>query len=223
MYFSLIPDIQYDTKPISYPFSESDYVTAKNFFRRYQINKDLFDYATFYKKYSVREGERIEGIAKQYYGDPFYDWVIALTNNFINPTFAFPLDNNTLRIYVEGKYGEVEAYSEIHHYETIELSAGYSLSGNSVLALEGGLIVDRDFYSSTFTYWNGFQYISVPGSTVSKSITNYEYEVEENEKRREIFILRPEYLGRFLDEFKIRNLYNKSSDFVSKRLKKTAV
>ena len=56
MYFSLIPDIKYDLKPISYPFSESDYITAKNFFRRYQVNPDLFDYAVFYKKYSIKIG-----------------------------------------------------------------------------------------------------------------------------------------------------------------------
>ena len=30
MYFSLIPDINYDSKPISFPFSESDYITTKN-------------------------------------------------------------------------------------------------------------------------------------------------------------------------------------------------
>ena len=30
MYFSFIPNIQYDSKPIQYPFSESDFVVAKN-------------------------------------------------------------------------------------------------------------------------------------------------------------------------------------------------
>ena len=50
MYFSLVPDINYDKKPISYPFSESDFIIAKNFFRRYQINPDVFDFAVFYNK-----------------------------------------------------------------------------------------------------------------------------------------------------------------------------
>ena len=31
MYFSLTPDIIYDTKPVSYPFSKSDKAIAKNF------------------------------------------------------------------------------------------------------------------------------------------------------------------------------------------------
>ena len=63
MYFSSIPDIKYDSKPISYPFSESDYTLAKNFFRRYKIDQDVFGYATFYNKYSIQDGFKIENIA----------------------------------------------------------------------------------------------------------------------------------------------------------------
>ena len=217
MYFSLIPDIKYDLKPISYPFSESDYITAKNFFRRYQVNPDLFDYAVFYKKYSVQSGERIENIAEKYYGDAFYDWVIILTNNYINPQFAFPLDSEALRKTVEYKYGELEAYSGIHHYVTSEVKVG------DLIALQGGLIVDQNFYSSPFTYWDGSQTVTVPGNTVSSPVTNYEYETEENESKREIFVLKELYFRRFVEEFKTKNLYKESSDFISKRLKKVAV
>ena len=55
MYFSNIPDIKYDTKPVSYPFSESDYTTAKNFFRRYKINEDIFGYTVLYNKVAVED------------------------------------------------------------------------------------------------------------------------------------------------------------------------
>jgi len=223
MYFSLIPDLKYDKKPISYPFGESDYITTKNFFRRYQVNPDLFDYAVFYRKYSVEDGERIENIANNYYGSPFYDWVIILTNNFINPQFSFPVGSETLRSIVEEKYGETEAYSGIHHYETEDVFSGYQIDGEPVVALKGGLVVDQTFYSTPFTYWNGTSYTTVAGSSVSKPVYNYDYEVAENEKKREIFILRSQYFGRFVEEFKVRNLYNDSSDFISKRLKKVAV
>ena len=59
MYFKSIPNISYDKKPVSYPFSESDRIIAKNFFRRYKLNEDVFGYATFYKKYSVQQGVKI--------------------------------------------------------------------------------------------------------------------------------------------------------------------
>ena len=69
----MIPDLKYDTKPISYPFSESDYVTAKNFFRRYKIDEDIFGYATFYNRYALQDNIKLETIAKEYYGNSFYD------------------------------------------------------------------------------------------------------------------------------------------------------
>ena len=222
MYFSLLPNIQYDQKPISYPFSESDFIIAKNFFRRYQIDDNLFGYSTYYKKYAVEEGEKIETIADYVYGSPFYDWVVIITNNFMNPQFAFPLDNWTLRKVVEDKYGD-DAYTGIHHYKTIETKSGETIGGKSVLALEGGLTVDKNFYDSTFTYWNGTQQVTVNGNTVSESVLNYDHEVIENEKKREIYILKPIIFRRFVEEFKTRHIYKQSSDFINKRLKKTAV
>ena len=223
MYFSLIPNIEYDTKPISYPFSESDFVVAKNFFRRYKISDDVFGYATFYKKYAVQDGIGIETVANSYYGSPFYDWVIILTNNYINPQFAFPVNSETVRKIAEERYGETEAYSGIHHYETIEKKSGQTVDELDVLALKGGLTVDKKFYDSQFTYFNGTQSVNVNGNTVSKAITNFEYEVEENEKKREIYLLRSTYLKRFVNEFKKKNIYTESSDFVTQRLKKTGI
>ena len=49
------------------------------------------------------------------------------------------------------------------------------------------------------------------------------YEVNENEKKREIYILKKRYFRRFLEEFKTKSLYSQSSDFISKKLKKTGV
>ena len=223
MYFSLIPNIEYDSKPITYPFSESDFITAKNFFRRYKISDDIFGYATFYKKYTIQDDIKIETIANEYYGSVFYDWVIILTNNFINPLFALPLNTQSVRQIAEDKYGETEAYSGIHHYETIEKKSGQTVDGLDIIALKGGLTVDKKFYDSPYTYFNGTQAVTVNGNTVSKSVTNYEYELEENENKREIYLLRSTYLKRFVNEFKKNNLYTESSDFISKRIKKTGV
>ena len=222
MYFSQTPNILYDTKPVSYPFSESDLVVAKNFFRRYVINEDVYGYATFYNKYAVNEGISIAEIAREYYGSVTYDWVIILTNNLINPQFSFPLTDYTVRKIAEEKYGD-DTYSGIHHYETIETKSGQKLGGKPILALEGGLRVDKTFYDSPFTYWNGTQNVTVAGNTVSKPVLNYDHELAENEKKREIYILRKKYLYKFVEEFKRQSLYSESSDFLTKRLKKTGV
>jgi hypothetical protein len=216
MYFKNIPNIEYDTKPISYPFSNSDYVVAKNFFRRYQVNPDVFSYSVFFRKYAVVEGERIESLAEKAYGDPFLDWIIVLTNNIINPLFDWPMSQDTLRKYCEASYED--PYSEIHHYETYELKND---EGN--LVLKGGLIVDEKFYTSPFKYWNGSDSQQVPGGQVSFPVTIFEYESQKNEEKREIYLLRPEYLEQFISDFRKTNLYTESSDYIDNKLKKTGV
>ena len=101
MYFSLVPNISYDEKPISYPFSESDFVTAKNFFRRYKINDDVLSYAVYFKQYSIQDGQRPDYIAKEAYGNPFFDWVILLTNNMVNAQYDWPMTNYELTSVIE--------------------------------------------------------------------------------------------------------------------------
>ena len=105
MYFSLVPDIKQPVRPISFPFSESEYITAKNFFRRYQVNPDIFEYAVYFKKYAIEEGDRLDNVADKLYGDPELDWVIVLSNGMINPQFSMPLrDQTVVKIDVNGKF-----------------------------------------------------------------------------------------------------------------------
>jgi hypothetical protein len=226
MYFSLVPNIEYDQKPISYPFSESDYVVAKNFFRRYQINADVFSYAVFFNKYAIQDGERPYTIANKAYGDPFYDWVVLITNNIVNPLHDWPLTNYELQKTIESEYDD--PYGTIHHYETYEVPAGYKTTTDfgeqeQVIALKGGLTVDETFYNGTFKFWNGSGYEIKNGNEVSKPVTVIEHYTAENEKKREIYLLKSRYFQGFVNEFRAKNLYKSSGDYISQQLKRVGV
>ena len=208
MYFSLIPNISYDEKPISYPFSESDFVTAKNFFRRYKLNDDIFSYATFFQKYAILDGERPDQLALKAYGDPFFDWVILLTNNMVNAQYDWPMTNYELQKVLEEEFDD--AYSEIHHYETIKIGQ-----------YAAGLHVDQ-------TFFNGQHKVNVNGTVTLKNgseicgpVTVAEHYTRENEKKREIYLLKPDYFQSFVDDFRKKNLYQKSGNYINQRLKKT--
>ena len=208
MYFSLLPNISYDEKPINYPFSESDFVTAKNFFRRYKINDDIFSFATFFKKYAIMDGERPDSLADKAYGDPFYDWVILLTNNMVNAQYDWPMTNYELQKLLESEFDN--AYTEIHHYETIKIGQ-----------YAAGLHVDE-------TFFNGQHKVNVNGvvslkngSEICGPVTVAEYYTKENEKKREIYLLKPAYFQSFVDDFRKKNLYKKDDNYINQRLKKT--
>lgn len=217
MYFSLLPNLKYDKKPVQYPFSESDYVTVKNFFKRFQINPDVFSYTVFFQKYSISDGERIEALAERAYGNPLYDWVIILTNNLINPSFEWPLSSNDLRKHVEKNYDD--PYTTIRHYEIVDEETQIENYGR--VLYPPGTRVDQAFHNSSIKINDNGVIEQVSGSLLSTSVSIYEYEYNENEKKREIYLLKPRYLQDFMDDLKKQSKYKRSSSFVSAKLKET--
>ena len=209
MFFKIVPNISYDEKPISYPFSESDFVVAKNFFRRYKINDDIFQYAVFFKKYTIVDGERPETLAEKAYGDPFLDWVILLTNNMVNAQYDWPRSNYEMYRIVEEEFDD--PYSEINHYEIRETIGQY----------QAGLHVDEAFYNGTHKVNIDGTVTTKNGNEIASPVTVAEYYQAENEKKREIYLLKPRYLDSFVADFKRKNLYKKDDNFISQRLKKT--
>ena len=208
MYFSLIPNIKYDEKPISYPFSESDFVTAKNFFRRYKLNDDVFSYAVYFQQYAIVDGERPDTLAKKAYGDEFFDWVILLTNNMVNAQYDWPMTNSQIAKVLESEYEN--AYSDIDHYETIKIGQ-----------YDAGLHVDEAFYNGQHKV-NIDGVVSIKnGSEICGPVTIAENFYRENEKKREIFLLKPAFFQSFVDDFRKKNLYKKDANYISQRLKKT--
>ena len=209
MFFKIVPNISYDEKPISYPFSESDFVVAKNFFRRYKINEDVFQYAVFFKKYTIVDGERPETLAEKAYGDQFLDWVILLTNNMVNAQYDWPRSNYEMYRIVEEEFDD--PYSEINHYEIKETIGQY----------QAGLHVDETFYNGTHKVNVNGTVTTKNGNEIASPVTVAEYYQAENEKKREIYLLKPRYLDSFVDDFKTKNLYKKDDNYINQRLKKT--
>ena len=208
MYFSLVPNIAYDEKPIKFPFSESDYVVAKNFFRRYKINDDIFSNVVYFKKYAITDGERPDTLANKAYGNPFYDWVVLMTNNLVNSQFDWPKTNYQLYKTLEEKFDD--PYGTIHHYETYAIGQ-----------YPANLVVDETFYNSQQKLnINGLIQLK-NGNEICRPVTVAEWYTNENEKKREIFLLKPQYLESFVDDFKRQNLYKKDANYISQRLKKT--
>ena len=68
-------------------------------------------------------------------------------------------------------------------------------------------------------------YLNVYDSKIEKStevreISNYDYESEENEKKRKIAILKREYLPAVIGDMRNIMKYDKSSQYVDKKTKK---
>lgn len=205
-YFRELPDILYQS-PLSDRNSSQDYVRVKNLFRRVKLRDDLQNVFTVFNKYQIPEGARPDTVSESIYGSSDYDWVILLTAGIINVYDQWPLSDKDLYQYSENKYGN--DLTTVRFYETIEVK-----DSSNRLILPKGKVVD-----SGFTIPNP----SNPNVNINPvtAITNYEYEVRKNEDKRGIYILKPEYLQLYLNDMRRIMYYEKSSQFVNRRLAKT--
>ena len=209
-YFQELPNISY---PSLLPTRNKieDRVAVKNIFKRSKLRTDVDQAITGFDYYYVQDQQRPDVLAQQLYGDSELDWVILTANNITNIRDQWPLNNNDLHAYMLEKYGSEQNILGIHHYETRQILDEYNR-----VVMPAGLEVDADF---TFKYKNYTNTIVTVNPVVA--VTNYDYENKLNENKRQIRILKPQYLGAFISEHKQIMNYGRSTDFISKKLKGT--
>ena len=212
-YFRYIPDFDYVSR-LSKAQNISDYIRVKNLFKRTKISEQVFNDLTFFTKYQVITDERPDNVAFKVYGDSNLDWMILLANNIINVQQEWPLEHQSYYDYLIGKYGSDAALQNIHHYETKEIK-------NSVgkVIVPKGLEVPSDFSITFFDTGLGVQ--QTISTEIVTEITNQVYEDRLNDAKRNISIIKPEFIGLILEEIEKAMKYPKgSTQYVSKRVVK---
>jgi len=205
-YFRELPDLEYQS-PFVDSNSSQNYVRAKNLFRRVKLRDDLKNVFTLFNKYQIPEGARPDTVAEEVYGKSEYDWVVLLTAGIVNVRDQWPLSNKDLYTYAEEVYGN--DLNAIHHYETTEVK-----DSNGRLILPAGKIVD-----SNFTIPKPNDYLATLNPVVG--ISNYVYQTRKNEANRTIYLLRTDYLQQYLNDMKKIMYYEKSSQYINKKLIRT--
>ena len=209
-YFRELPNLQYQS-PFTSRISSDSYVTVKNLFRRMKIRDDLQNVFTIFNKFTISDGERPDTVARNLYGKSTLDWVVLTTAGIINVRNEWPLSSKELYDFTVEKYGLTEI-NNVRHYETKEIK-----NSRGVVILPSGNIVGAGF---SVSYYDERNITTTPSNTV-RGVTYYEYEVEENEKKRNIFVLRSEYLQQFLNDIRNEMTYKRSSQYVNDKLIKT--
>tara|TARA_R100000030_G_scaffold51953_1_gene39086 strand:+ start:354 stop:1019 length:666 start_codon:yes stop_codon:yes gene_type:complete len=210
-YFKQLPNFEYVSR---LPDSKiSDFIEVKNLFKRGLLREDIFQNLAFFTKYKIRNNDRPDNVAFDFYGDSNLDWLVLVCNNIINIQTEWPMDQNDLDAYLLDKYGNYESlYSGIHHYETTEVR-----DNQNIVIVPEGLQVESD-YQITF-YDNDLE--TQVTKTPVKSVTNYEYENLIEDNKRNIFLLKPEYINVVKDDMEEIMTYRKgSTQYMSGTLKK---
>ena len=207
-YFKQLPELDYPSLANDRK-SAYDYQTVKNIFKRAVIRNDIFDEVTAFEKYSVEGDERPDQVAYDFYNDSGLDWVILTTNNIIHVRDEWPMGSQDFLTFLNEKYTD-QQLSNVHHYETKILR-----DSRGRLIQPEGLKVKSN-HSITFLD-NGV----LRTESSIKQVTFLEHETDLNDAKRNINILKSEYLGLFLENFREIMEYQRSSQFINQDLKKT--
>ena len=213
-YFEQLPDFEYvnrtdDGKLIS------DYTRVKNLFMRGKLREDIFQDTTTFEKYSIEGDDRPDNVAEKFYGKAEYDWVVLISNNIINVYEEWPLPQAGWDRYLLEKYDNDydTLYNGVHHYESNEV-----VNSKGVVIFPKGIRVGA---AQSVSYFDQSANQQTTVNPVSKAITNYEYENRINDNKRDIYLLKSQYLSVVRDDIEIMMRYKKgSTQYVSKSLKR---
>ena len=205
-YFRELPNLEYQS-PLPHRSSSDEYVRVKNLFRRVKLRDDLQNVFTVFNKYEIPDGSRPELVAEELYGKPELDWVVLLTAGITHVRDQWPLSDRDIYRYCEEKYEE--NINDVRFYETIEIK-----DSSGRLILPAGKVVDGNF-----TITNPSDYTAILNPVIG--VSNYEYEVRKNNAKRSIYILKKSYLQQYLNDMRTIMSYDKSSQFVNRKLVRT--
>jgi hypothetical protein len=211
-YFRLVPELDYVSR---LPGAKiGDYVKVKNFFRKGEIRKDIFQNLSFFEKYKIVGDDRPDNVALEVYEDSKLDWIILLSNNILNIQTEWPLPQTDFDRFVLDKYGDYNTlFNGIHHYETEEVK-----NSQGVTIVPAGLQVDSSY---SVSYYDFFIEQQITTGNISIPITNYEYEEEVENNKRNIFLLKKDYVGIVLNDMsEIMEYKEGSTQFVNETLKR---
>ena len=122
--------------------------------------------------YYVKNGETPDIIANNVYGSSNYHWILLTVNDIVNVNEEWPKRQEEIFAYTESKYGTGNSGKD-HHYRLVD-----------------DITIRVDYDAAGIS--NG----SI------EAVSNIDYEIDANEKKRQIFILRNEFLAGFINKYK---------------------
>ena len=157
-------------------------------------------------------------IASKFYGDSERHWIVLLFNNIIDPQFDWPMPYKTFIDFVDAKYTANGAANT-----TVQTGLAWSMSTNNVKSyykivtrvtsdttpqgttIEEKIEVDANTYANVVA--SSTTYTLADSSTTVQTITKekqtyYDYEMETNEDKRTIKLLKKDFVPDVEKEFK---------------------
>lgn len=202
-YFNFFPQTIYtlDSKNVDVV---NNITSRFNFEEKFKINTEVS------YEYDVKDSDTPEIIASKYYGDPERHWIVLLFNNMVDPQFDWPMSYSTLIRFMDEKYKDNAAPGQTgSNWAKSEINGYYRVEKRTILSTNT-ITIDK-FQVDANTYANilsSSTTLTLPDSqsikidTYKETQSCYDYEMELNDSKRKIKLLKPEFVRNVEQEFR---------------------
>lgn len=205
-YFNNFPTTYYTN--ITLNNSHLDVVT--DITKRLGFEQGFINNSAAYLKFVIDDGDTPETIAHKYYGDVEKHWIVLMMNNIIDPQYDWPLSQRDIIKYINNKYSANASAGQtgtqwaqannIAYYKietrTADRTGKYS---QDKIQVDANTYANVQTTTQTLTLADG-ESLTI---TISKEPkTYYDYEIETNENKRTIKLLKKELVPMIMKELK---------------------
>ena len=224
--------------PYTFDQNLVNFFNVKNIFIRVRMLESIINNVDVYYNYMMKESDTVESIAYKYYGDVDKFWLVMFTNKLLDPFYDTPLKYGQFLDYLISKYklegdtSDQQALDRVattlDHYEkimttTATASNGYNSTqttttyyANTTYSIDGYTTTSTPYHlpelndpplviDSTSTLIGG---VNVNTVTTLNAVSIYDTEYANNEKKRNIKLIKKEYAEQV--ESELRTLLSKA-------------
>jgi hypothetical protein len=212
-YFNFFPATFYK---VDESVNALDVVT--NITSRFAFESSLKENSNVFYPYEIKDSDTPESIAYKLYGSSERHWVVLIFNNIIDPQYDWPMNYSNFIDYVNEKYSAngaanttvqtglqwAKSENNIHSYYQVNTRSSVSQTFDTKTIKEKVQITANNYAnvivgSVTYTLQNGK---TITEAVAKEKLTYYEYEMQVNEDKRKIRLLKPEFASDVFEEFK---------------------
>jgi hypothetical protein len=188
-YFTLFPTIEYDHVNVRDITRRSDFVTS------------VLSNPYVFLPYTVKDGEKPEDIAHNYYGTVAATWIVLLANNIVDPYTQWPMDSETFTNYLIEKYQQQSGKTG---YDVVAWTQDQTTIDNILyyytVTVDNQIIkVSPDTFPLLYNEQGDITGRDVPIDWLPERI--YDYEFIANEQNRDILVIEKKYYEQIVAEF----------------------
>lgn len=208
-YFNYFPKTLYSANNAT-----SGLDTITNIIARFGFESTLKENSSAFYKYSIQDTDTPEIIAEKYYDNAERHWIVLMFNDIVDPQFDWPMQPRVFINYVDAKYAAngaaaIPATTGLSWAKNVNNVRAYykvitrtNIDGQSLVEK---IQVDANTYANVAATTASFTLQD--GTTITETVTKekqsyYDYEYELNEDKREIKLVKPDFVPQIEKEFK---------------------